>query len=222
MLVGAKELAPSFDPFFCCCYLQKGGELQAFCFLFFLCCCFLAPFFLIPFFSFSYLVAIDYKGSPCFLFGCFYCLQMTQAPSFFFSFFFVDFVCKRHGTWNSQFVFFSFFVNVFELPIPFFVFVVSIRPRSFDLIKFSLIITIIISFFLWCKGVTYSFKIYLFCAYQACSQKQIGMESNEETSIFHTSPCKKCDSIYICLLLYTMDTQQKCGNYGLDYHMELE
>ncbi len=40
-----------------------------------------------------------------------------------------------------------FFVHVFELPTPFFVFVVSIRLRSLDLIKFSLIITIIISLF---------------------------------------------------------------------------
>ncbi len=77
MLVGAKEFAPSFAPFFCHCYLQRGDELQVFFFFPPSSCVvvFSLLFFLFLFFSFLYVVVLLItRGSPCFLFGCFYCL----------------------------------------------------------------------------------------------------------------------------------------------------
>ncbi len=51
---------------------------------------------------------------------------------------------------------------------------------------------------------------------------KLGWNQMKKHQFFTHHRAKKCDSIYMCLLLCTMHTQEKCGNYGLGYHMELE
>ncbi len=112
MLVGAKDLAPSSTPFSCCCYLQRGGELQAFCFFSSSCVVVfsLLVFLFLFFFLFVFGCSIDYKGVPMLFIWLF--LLLVDDPSSQFSFFlFLCWFCLQKA-WSLELLvcfFLSFF-----------------------------------------------------------------------------------------------------------------